>query len=734
VPLHAPAAEKTCFGQFELTTQTAELFKNGRKVRLSGQSAQLLVFLVQRAGQLVSREDLRRTLWPQGTYVDFDRGLNNCISRIRETLGDSSAIPQFIETLPKQGYRFIAETRASGLVSTLREKAIPERHTEPVLAPAVTAPSAREPSVRRPWGYIVLACSLLLASMGAVWQLWERDYFWHNPLDGARVERLTDFEGDELDAAVSADGKFAIFSSDRSGQPDVWLTQIGSGEFANITKGSITRFIFNNATVRRTGFSGDDSEVWVVESLHERPTRERTWMGPTIGGVFRPFLEEGLEPAWSPDGSRMVYRTPDAGDPIFIADPNGSNPKRIFAEKPGVHCHYLTWSPDGRYVYFVSGTPSTEEMDIWRIPVTNSDQAVIPERMTHHNARVAYISWLDSRTIVYSATAEDGSGLWLYSMDVEHRIPHRVSFGIGDQYLSVSISTARPHRIVASVARPTANLWTIPLSEGIQPETSASRLSVPNVRALGPRYGADYLLFLSGHGSGDGLWRLDGQSSRELWKGSDRGLVAPPAIAPGSGRICFSYRKAGRARLNIMDSDGTNLRTVAPSLDVRGGVSWSPDGKWMAVAADRGHGTHLFKIPADGGEPVQLLDSLSYNPVWSPDGKTIVYSEQQGGGQFAVKAVTPEGSPVLIPAISVVYTRGTSYRFLPGENALIALEGDFRNQDFFRVDLSTGEHRKLTDLQPGYRVQDFDVSLDGKQIVFDRVRDNADVVVMDLIK
>ena len=181
-----------------------------------------------------------------------------------------------------------------------------------------------------------------------------------------------------------------------------------------------------------------------------------------------------------------------------------------------------------------------------------------------------------------------------------------------------------------------------------------------------------------------------------------------------------------------MSSNGDNVATLAPSLDVRGELSWSPDGKWIVAAADRGDGTHVFKIPVDGGEPVQLLDTLSYNPEWSPDGKFIVYSEQQGGGQFAVRAVTPEKSPVSVPAISVVYTRGTSYRFLPGQNALIALEGDFRRQDFFRVDLRTGEQRRLTDLQPGYRVQDFDVSPDGKQIVFDRLRDNADVVLMEL--
>jgi len=74
-------------------------------------------------------------------------------------------------------------------------------------------------------------------------------------------------------------------------------------------------------------------------------------------------------------------------------------------------------------IYFVRGTPTSEEMDVWRIPASSTAQTRIPEQITHHNARVAYLSWLDYRTLIYSATAEDGSGQWLYSMDVEHRIP-----------------------------------------------------------------------------------------------------------------------------------------------------------------------------------------------------------------------------------------------------------------------------------------------------------------------
>ena len=163
-------------------------------------------------------------------------------------------------------------------------------------------------------------------------------------------------------------------------------------------------------------------------------------MAPALGGTPRPFVEGGMNPIWSPDGKSLAYHTNDPGDPIFIADRNGSNPRRIFVAQPGVHCHYLTWSPDGRFIYFVRGIPPTEEMDIWRVPVSRSKTAATPERITAHNARVEYPAWLDARTLIYSAAAEDGSGRWLYAIDVEHRIPHRVSSGIAEQYLSVAVS------------------------------------------------------------------------------------------------------------------------------------------------------------------------------------------------------------------------------------------------------------------------------------------------------
>jgi Tol biopolymer transport system component len=444
-----------------------------------------------------------------------------------------------------------------------------------------------------------------------------------------------------------------------------------------------------------------------------------------------------LEPIWSPDGGNVGYHTNDLGDPIFIANRNGGNPRQIFVAPPGVHGHYLTWSPDGRFIYFVRGILQTEEMDIWRIPVSQSEAAAPPERITFHNARVTYPAWLDARTLIYSATAEDGSGQWLYALDVEHRIPHRVSSGIAEQYLSVGVSHARPRRVVVTIATPTASLWKVPISDHVQTEAAATRVLTPNARALGPRFAPSGLAFLSSKGGANGLWKLENGAPLELWRGDDGGVVAPPAFSPDGRQICFSYRTQGTAGLYIMNANGTNVRTLAAdSFDARGAASWSPDGKWVAVAANRGEGTRLFKIPVDGGPPVQLLDTLSFNPVWSPDGRLIVYSEQQRAGQFEVKAITPDQAPVPIVELQIVgFNTSVPYRFLPDGKALIVLEGvRGASQNFFRVELASGQRRQLTELTAGPVIQNFDVSPDGTQIVFDRLRNNTDIVLMNLAR
>ena len=227
---------------------------------------------------------------------------------------------------------------------------------------------------------------------------------------------------------------------------------------------------------------------------------------------------------------------------------------------------------------------------------------------------------------------------------------------------------------------------------------------------------------------------MSGDVSRELWKGSEGGLVAPPAISRDGTQIAFAYRTRGRASLSLMSANGTNVRTLTDAVDVRGSFSWSPDGQWIAFAgAAAAQATRVYKIAVSGGSPMPLANAISTRPLWSPDGTFIVYSEPFQGARLQVKAVTPEGKPFPLPEMWVNYQTGSPYRFVPHANAVIYLkEGDVRHQNFFWIDLASGQERQLTDLQPGSEIRDFDVAPDGSRILFDRLRDNSDVVLMDI--
>ncbi|MBA2525796.1 MAG: serine/threonine-protein kinase [Pyrinomonadaceae bacterium] len=576
----------------------------------------------------------------------------------------------------------------------------------------------------------VAAVVIAVATAITIWQIQRMDELWENPLANAHIERVTDFQGTETDAAISPDGKFIVFLSDRDGTFDAWLNQVGSGAFVNLTKGRFSELAHEE--VRTDGFSADASHVWLRVSQKDSTGKDThdIWITPTVGGAPRPFLERAVHAAWSPDGQRIVYHEFAPGDPTFVIDRNGGNPKQIFIEKPGVHCHHHIWSPDGRYIYFVRGFPPNE-LDVWRIRPDGGE----PERLTHHNSKVGYPALLDNRTLIYSATAEDGSGFWLYAMDVERRIPHRVTFGV-DQYVTVSAAVGpdgRATRLVASVANPTGELWTLPISSKMVDESEVRRFPLPVTRAVAPRFGPQYVLFLSSKGGTQSLWKTQGEETVELWRSSDGGVIAPAAVSPDGRRICFSIRRQGRNGLYVMNADGTNVRPVAASLDVRDAPSWSPDGKFIAVAADEGDGSRLFKVPVDGAAPVRLVDELSRLPLWSPDGSLILYAAPSPGATSAVRAVTPEKKPHPLPEMWVL-RGGDRYRFLPGGRQVVALLGDYLHQNFWTVDLATGQRRQLTDLKPGYSIGSFDVSPDGRQIIFDRVRQNSDIVLIDLAR
>jgi len=515
------------------------------------------------------------------------------------------------------------------------------------------------------------------------------------------------------------------FLADRDSVFDAFVTRVGSEQFANLTGGKFPQLL--NEDVRNVGFSGDGASTWIRVADITAPAS--VWLAPTDGGPFRPFLNTAVMAVWSPDGSRLAYHETTPGDPIYVADRDGANAHRIFVAEGGIHSHHLSWSRDGQTLYFTHGIPPND-MDIWRIPATGGQ----PERVTHHNSRVGYPVPLDDQTLLYTATASDGTGPWLYSINLGTGTSQRVMTGV-EHYISIAASAevaGRPRRLVATVSNPTVGLWSTPIGTGVAEEDSAQRLALPTARSAAPRFARDgTLYYLAARGGADAVWRLAGDRATEVWKPPDGAIDGAVAVSRDGSQLCASVRRPERSTLYCLSATGANVRPVGESLDVRGAPSWSPDGKWIAVAARNGAAVHVFKVPMNGGEPVRLVDSVSANPVWSPNGKFILYSGASRARIVPLKAVTPDGEPYRIPEISVDRV-GDSYRFMPGGDELVVKLGGFRRQDFWSIDLASGRQRRLTTLKPGESLQRFDVSADGKRILFERVRENSDIALITL--
>jgi Tol biopolymer transport system component len=555
-----------------------------------------------------------------------------------------------------------------------------------------------------------------------------------DPFANAQFTRLTDWPGTEAGAAISPDGKFVAFVADKAGEFDMWLSQVGGGEPINLTA-DFAPLESVGPIFKKFGFSGDGAQIWFTPGTGADMAQ---MIVPLIGGARRAFLERNATaPAWSPDGERIVYFINRAGDPMFLADRTGANARAIKVDpqadgkglfETGMHNHNPVWSWDGAWIYFAHGSEPTGAMDIWRMRPTGE----LAERLTEHGSGVNLLAPLDAGTVLYIGRAEDGSGPWLWALDVERKTTRRVSLGLG-QYTSVS-ATRDGRRIVATIANPSATLWRAPLVDRQVEDRDVQPYPLKAERALAPRFSGKSLFYVSRSGAIDGLWKTgENEPPHQIWTGGV--LSEPPVVSPDGNRVVVIARQEGKRRLVIMSTDGRSAATLAPSLEVQGffagqGMAdWSPDGEWIvAGGTDATQQRGLFKVPVSGGAPIRLVAGEALNPLWSPDGKFIVYGSTFATGQVDLRAVSPEGTRI---DMTLVRARPGGYRFLPDGSGLVYLPY-IPSLDFSLFNFATKQSRRLTRLSNQGDLGTFDITPDGKAIVFDRSRENADIVLIDL--
>ncbi len=604
-----PGSEVVRFGVFEVHTGSGELRKRGLKVKLSRQAFQVLVALLEAGGEPVSREELRRRLWPEDTHVAFETNLNSIVHSLREALGDSARTPRFIETVPRQGYRFIFPIDE-------RREATEHPHDEPY----------------RRWLPVALTLALLgLGLSGWIW-VWRGPPAGRQRAELPQLVPLTSLPGTEGHPTFSPDGTRVAFHWNGLGGEnfDIYLQTIGEEAVTPLTE--------NLADDRFPAWSPDGTHIAFVRKLPGY--RSALMLVPARGGPEQlvatlPTARTTL--SWSPDGRWIAYsvampdyaRRSTGESGIFAIALDTGRTVRVTRPDPlllGDHSPAV--SPDGSKIAFVR----TTSLGVGRLYAVRVDRELKPQgkpwKLVDDEEGVQSPAWSpDGRSVVFVSSRKGYASLWKVGVD-EGRGSRPEPVG---GYLSYEPAISpRGDRLVFASHREMENLWALPLSRPGVPVGPPTRLTDSTRFDRKPVFSPDSrkILFASNRSGRTALWICNrggkGLTRIDLPESLRGGT---PHWSPDGDYIAFDSRVEGRGEVFVVGADGAQLRRLTYNAADDIVPSWSRDGRWVYFASNRSGKFQVWKVSRYGGEPVRLTHGGGFHAEEAPDSRWIYYAK-----------------------------------------------------------------------------------------------------------
>ena len=626
----SPSNGRIRFGAFELDACAGELRKGGRKIRLQEQPLQILIMLLARPGEVVTREQIRERLWSNDTTVEFDHSINAAIKRLRDALGDSAESPRFVETIPRRGYRLIAPVEPAAVAV-----AVPSRPASLVAAPAVVRTARR--FTARTWLSAVVVSVVVVAGAVSIVVRTVRDRTADKvpttlPLTGNfGVETLPSFSPDGQHVAYAWDG---AASSDL----DIYVKLIGDGPPLRLTTNDAEEFspVWSPdgraiAFLRR---SADGAGIFVVPALGG-PERQ---LGHSAARWFPAGVAYGTL-SWSPDGkflALMDRAAPNEAESIFLLTIESGAKRRLTS--PSSEWRFgdgsPAFSPDGRMLAFGrSAGILVSDVFVQRL---SSDGAPVgdPTRLTFDRRAIFALDWTpDGSEIVFSSNR--GGSLALWKVPTSGGAPEPLAPSGSDPYW---LSVARQGRRMAYVSRLTnQNIWRTdgPLGSVAIDQADANRtrwIFSQRVNSA-PQFSPDgrKVAFASNRSGHQEIWAADSDGSNPVQLTFVAGPnVASPRWSPDGRRIAFESSKEALKNIYVMDSDGKSLRRLTTDVFQNVRPSWSRDGQRIYFGSTRSGSWQIWKAPAEGGPPTQVTKGGGQEAFESIDGEYLYYSKPRG--------------------------------------------------------------------------------------------------------
>jgi len=600
------------FDAFEADLRAGELRKDGRRLKLQEQPFRVLSVLLERPGEVVTREEIRQTLWPADTFVDFDHGLNSAVARLREALRDSADRPRYIETVAKRGYRFIAP---------LSEFSPPVPASEP---PAHTETQKRSYVSTKGW----VGALLLLGGLIGALTTW---IFYRSRPDPPAalldVVPLVGLRGFQATPAFSPDGTLVAFrENDGAHNTGIYTAVVGGEKSVQVTRDPgdcCPTWSPDGRQIAFTRYSGKLVSIYIVPAL-----------GGTERLLYRGTSSIGSGISWSPGGKFIAFSESKQTDPthatlsvVALADSSThaltSPPAASLDQEPA-------FSPDGSQLAFIRSTVAGVSNDLYVMPATGG----LAKRLTFDNRPImGPPTWTsDSREIIFASNRGAATGLW--RIQASGGTPRPVAGPEGEAKWP-SIST-KDGSLVYEQWVSKFNIWRLDLKDPRHYERPPSVLVSEKGDKMRPEFSPDgkKIAFESNRLGYWDIWTCDVDGSNCDQVTALQGTAGRPRWSPDGRYLAFEFHPNGRSEIYLAElpSGIPRLLPTIPDADNLS-PSWSRDGKSIYFASKRGADPfQIWRMSIKGGTPIQLTKNGGISPVESPDGRYLYYCKFEQGG------------------------------------------------------------------------------------------------------
>jgi Tol biopolymer transport system component/DNA-binding winged helix-turn-helix (wHTH) protein len=723
------------FGPFRLNVADRLLLRNGEVVPLTPKVFDLLLVLVSHHGRLLGKDELIKAVW-HDTFVE-EGNLSWNVSHLRKALGDGENGQHYIETMPKRGYRFVADVKElceEGVEREEEVKAAPPTKTDKI--PEAQALPSRKLKSGIKWSAYA---ALLLAVSAAIWLIVHR-LTSRSPASALRITPITSFPGRELHPAFSPDGDKVAFvwAGERGDNYDIYVKVIGA-----------------EIPLRLTEHPGEDtSPAWAPDGrhiafIHSSQNERAVFMIPALGGPARRLhstnvrdgaaidsnvLASYFSPSlsWSPDGQFLAFSDlKSLEEPyrfsLFLLSLSDLQ-KRDLTSPPSATRGDLmpTFSPDGKTVAFTRWSAGAAS-EIYLVAAAGGTS----RRLTFDNRVVEGLDWTpDGNGIVFSSNRADDRGLHnLWKIPASGGLPQPLIEGEGALFPVVS----RARRRLAYVQENSdVNIWRIDALGASHGQPAATRFISSTRRDASAQYSPDgqRIVFISDRSGTREIWvcNSDGSNSKQV---TSLGIfLGSPRWSSDGQQIVFDARLEDHSDIFVVSAEGGKPRRITADRSEDGRASWSRDGRWLYFWSDRSGNWEVWKAPAEGGTPVKFTRHGGKEAVESFDGKFIYYTKDHAQSLPGIWRIPVEGGDevrILDQAYSGQWALLNTGIFFLNSNTKSSLTIEFFN---FATNQTTSV--ATVERMPPRRTPSLAISPDGRWILYTQVdRDESDIMLVE---